>query len=146
MFWWIPFCGLSGIILSMGLANEQRRHSMPPLIGWVHTLNDPWGFLGANSALVWMMAWHWIDDKPLSKPMMAFFLCIFASKGKEEWTSMITLSSWCHDTETTCTLQALCEENQPASNWGGGVLLTKGQWCNITLSAWCHDTENTSHY
>ena len=33
----------TGIILGMGWAIERRRYTVtPPLIGWAHTLDDPW--------------------------------------------------------------------------------------------------------
>ena len=36
------WCAISGNILGMGSANERRRFIItPPLIGWVHTQNDP---------------------------------------------------------------------------------------------------------
>ena len=38
------FLCLTGIILGMGSANERRRYIhviTPPLIGWIHTQNDP---------------------------------------------------------------------------------------------------------
>ena len=34
---------VAGIILCMRTTNERRRYVTSSLIGWTHTLNDPWG-------------------------------------------------------------------------------------------------------
>ena len=55
---------MAGIILGMGSANGRRRYIVtPPLIGWIHTQNDPW-------MVVWVLfepcqpclyLFHWLE-------------------------------------------------------------------------------------
>ena len=35
------------------------------------------GEIDNNTALVWIMAWHWISDKPLSELMLTWFTDAF---------------------------------------------------------------------
>ena len=37
----------------------------------------PNGPIDSNQALVWIMAWHRIDDKPLSEPVLTWFIDVY---------------------------------------------------------------------
>ena len=44
------------------------------------------GPIDNNPALVYIMAWHWLNDKPLSEPMLTRLTDVYAALGGDELT------------------------------------------------------------
>ena len=76
-------------ILQKTFSNSWHRPCMTIVVFWfkVHGNVFPRVALTNNPALLQVMACGWIDDKPLSEPMMASFTYMYC------WTTRISISS-----------------------------------------------------